>query len=176
MTLSSQFCNTYFQSNETTSDTPAGECHECLIRTVQEKLNSPFDYDSALEAEYRSFTSSCSITGFPYTTPAPIGSTTTTADSSAPTGCEGAMYNIRAGDTMNSVALAQNMSTEYLLVRNALSYNETGFPTTGQLCIQNKCAVHVVKASDDCYNLVRTYGINFAQLRAWNPRINGLCK
>lgn len=49
------------------------------------------------------------------------------------------------------------------------------FPTTGTLCLVNKCPVYTVLAADTCSSIAAAYNVTEPQLKAWNPVINAGC-
>lgn len=70
---------------------------------------------------------------------------------------------------------SQTVSTHDLITANGLNYSLQNFPTNGTLCIRNKCKVYVIKDGDTCDSIETTNKLNNAELRAWNPDINGRC-
>ena len=68
------FCNTWFQTGAANDTNP--DCNECVLKTVQMQLNSPFDYTESLTTDFSNITSSCSASGYPITSPAPISIST----------------------------------------------------------------------------------------------------
>ncbi|RSL71249.1 hypothetical protein CEP51_012088 [Fusarium floridanum] len=96
------------------------------------------------------------------------------ATSSSSSSCD-SQYKIQSGDTYLSVSLSQNVSTHDLITANGLKYSLKNFPASGTLCIRNQCQVYVVKDGDTCDSIQETTHLNFAELRSWNPYINGLC-
>lgn len=67
------------------------------------------------------------------------------------------------------------MSTHDLLTSNGLNHSVEDFPTSGFLCIRNRCETYTVKDGDNCKSIQSETKLNFAELRAWNPDINGRC-
>jgi hypothetical protein len=67
------------------------------------------------------------------------------------------------------------VSTENLLNSNDLPYLQAEFPSTGTLCIENQCELHLLSEGDTCASIASSAGISQVQLRAWNPNINALC-
>jgi hypothetical protein len=74
---------------------------------------------------------------------------------------------------MQSVSVAQKVSTDTLLNRNGLSYD--GFPKTGTLCIANTCSIYILKTNDTCQGIASASNITTTQLLSWNTNINPLC-
>lgn len=153
-------------------------CDLCLVKNLQYQAGSPYyDGPDILSSSlYESKTSSCGITGLPLTTTTQTIFTPTTPAVAAST-CAGTTYAIQAADTCHSISLAQNIGTSWLLQDNNLPAFCVGFPTTGNLCLVNKCAVYTVQTNDTCTSIAAssTPRITVAQLKAWNPVINAGC-
>ncbi|KAJ5024029.1 hypothetical protein J3E73DRAFT_259043 [Bipolaris maydis] len=161
-----QFCNTYLKSL-----TAAAECDECIIKSLQIQVNSPFAVDPGMRDNYASLTKSCQATGYPTSI-----ATSLLISSSLPTAtCSGTTYIIQPTDTFKSVPLAQSVSTEQLLNSNGLPYNTTLFPKSGELCISNKCKTHVLAEGDTCDSIAKKASISPVQFKAWNANVNQLC-
>ncbi|KAJ8110046.1 hypothetical protein OPT61_g7001 [Boeremia exigua] len=161
-----QFCNTYLKSLTT-----AAECDECIIRSFQMQVNSPFAVDPGMRENYASLTESCGATGYPTSI-----ATSLLISSSIPTAtCSGTTYIIKPTDTFKSVPLAESVSTEQLLNSNGLPYNATLFPKSGELCISNKCKTHVLAEGDTCDSIAKKASISPVQFKAWNANVNQLC-
>ncbi|KAH7179170.1 uncharacterized protein B0J16DRAFT_387001 [Fusarium flagelliforme] len=56
-------------SDKNGGPTPKQSCSECMLRTFQVELNSPFGYDEEFAEYYSSLTSSCQVTDYPFTSP-----------------------------------------------------------------------------------------------------------
>ena len=148
-------------------------CDDCFIKNLQFEASSPYYDGPALSSVYSSKTSSCHKTGFPLSTSsvsAPVPAPTTT---NAP--CTGKTYQIKAGDTCNSIAKSQQIGTAWLLMDNNLNAYCDKFPTKGSLCLLNTCDTYTVKNNDTCTEIVTANKITMPQLLAWNPIINLKC-
>ena len=148
-------------------------CDDCFIKNLQFEASSPYYDGPALASVYSSKTSSCHKTGFPLSTSsisAPVPAPTTT---DAP--CTGKTYQIKGGDTCNSIARSQQIGTAWLLMDNNLNAYCDKFPATGSLCLLNTCDTYTVKANDTCTKIVTANQVTVPQLLAWNPVINLKC-
>ena len=127
------------------------------------------------EDDFKSLLSSCSVpaSSYPYSfTP---GAPTTTDE--APTStialpeCEGTIYVVRDGDTCNSIAKAQSMSTDRLVEVNSMDYMCTGLHTGQRLCVQDTCELITVRKNQTCKDLVAGRGFTTVELISWNPYV-----
>lgn len=151
----------------------------------------PLKSDPDLAKTFTSLTKQCSKTGYAVTTPASTqwilwgsttGSPTATPTSSSvtvpkPTGCQGTTYTVKSGDTCQSVALANNLSTADLLMGNNLQAFCAKFPTSGNLCIPKsaKCKVYTVKKGDTCASIGTANKLTWTQVVTWNPIFGDSC-
>jgi hypothetical protein len=87
----------------------------------------------------------------------------------------GKKYDIRAGDTCNSIAEAQNIGTGWLLTDNNLQAYCANFPASGTLCLRNTCSTHLVQANETCSSIAGAHNITQSQLIAYNPVIASGC-
>jgi len=184
-----QFCDDIFRSwqadpysapNDTVQD-----CSDCILGLDQIQLNSPFGYDADFAELFSSQTASCGKTGYAFTTPAPYALTgsstmapsTTSASIPASTASCVATYTVQDGDTCNTVAQNNSVSTFDLLFTNGLSLDCNTFPDSGaSLCIPAQCDTYTVSINDTCNSIIATQGgITSAQFLAWNPSVNSLC-
>ncbi|KAL2850523.1 hypothetical protein BJX68DRAFT_255207 [Aspergillus pseudodeflectus] len=165
-----QYCNTWFE--QAVNETANAECDECYLKTAFIQAQSPLEPDPAeMQSMYASMSSSCSYTG-------PAATQTVTglliASPTATLSCD-SEYPVQPGDTFLSISLSQNVATHDLITANGLSYNLTGLPTSGTLCIRNQCSVYLVLPEDTCESISTANSISLAQLHSWNAVINGLC-
>ncbi|KAL2259269.1 hypothetical protein VTK26DRAFT_7116 [Humicola hyalothermophila] len=155
--------------------TEPSSCDECLAARLRMRAGSPY-FDGpvvASESLYESLTSSCGITGKPVTT------TTIDYSTSKPepteVSCTGTEYEIQSSDDCYSISAAQGVGTAWLLADNNLAAYCADFPTSGTLCITNKCDTVVVEVNQTCADIAGAAGITETQLKAWNPVINPVC-
>ncbi|KAK4139970.1 uncharacterized protein C8A04DRAFT_32541 [Dichotomopilus funicola] len=144
--ITQQYCDVLFLEwlNQPSSKlTDDQQCSDCMLGIMQQQLNSPFGYDEAFASAFVSVTSSCSKSGYAFTSPASyvaarIGSPT--AASASPTaaldpGCV-TIYTIQAGDTCESVAASQNVSTFAVYGPSGLKRACSSLPAVGQyICL-----------------------------------------
>ncbi|KAK3682791.1 hypothetical protein B0T22DRAFT_484813 [Podospora appendiculata] len=178
-----QFCDVLFMEwlnqpfDQLTADQ---ECSDCMLGVSQLQLSSPFGYDDGSASVHSSLTSSCSKTGYAFTSPAPYVTPATSTTSASPTaaldpGCV-RLYTIQAGDTCNSIAVSQNVSTFAV-------YGSSGFrdcaslPTGTKVCLLGQCVNYQVKAGDTCDGIIAAAGITVSpsMFVAWNTNINAVC-
>ncbi|PKY08970.1 hypothetical protein P168DRAFT_315012 [Aspergillus campestris IBT 28561] len=177
-----KYCNLVL-GNLTKND--GDQCHKCTLLKLRNEAQFPYGSGPKVYSEaYPSFTSSCGFTGYPVTAPPtskPSPSTsknsTSTSVSATPTSsaCKGEKYTIKKGDTCESVSKSQSVATMQLLLDNELQAYCHNFPTKGDLCIMNQCAVYTVKDGDTCKSVAKAHNITTVQLRSYNPWIDGNC-
>ncbi|OJJ37014.1 hypothetical protein ASPWEDRAFT_170511 [Aspergillus wentii DTO 134E9] len=157
------------------SESIESACDECLLKMPQIKLSNPYFYKKGLASRYASRTSSCSVSTLPIRTGSPVVLTSASASSSATPKCTAPTVPIHPGDTCDSIAAAQNISTWQLLSDNGLPGGCTDFPSNGTLCITGTCQTHLMTKNDTCQGIAKQYGITITQFRTWNPSLNGRC-
>ncbi|KAH7305459.1 hypothetical protein B0I35DRAFT_381589 [Stachybotrys elegans] len=156
------------------AEEPSG-CDACLAARLRMRAGSPYFDDPVVASEslYQSLTSSCSITGRPVTTTTIDFSTS--QPSPTDTSCDGDEYTIQAGDDCYSISEAQGVGTAWMLADNDLGAYCGDFPTSGTICITNKCENVKVATNQTCVEIATAAGITETQLKAWNPVINPVC-
>lgn len=85
------------------------------------------------------------------------------------------MYAIQAGDDCHSISISQGIGTDWLLTDNNLTASCVDFPTSGSLCLVNKCDIYTVATNDTCESVSIAQNATISQLKAWNPSINAGC-
>lgn len=183
--ISGLFCdNIFFSWLNQTDLTAAQNCSDCMLGVQQTQLNSPFGYDADFASAFQSTTSSCSKTGYPFTSPskytisqALITSTTLSSSSATPTSMCGSIYTVQPGDTCNSISLAQNVSTYSVIYSGGLDSACTTLLPGAILCLLPQCKLYTVQGTDTCSNILTAIGngVTGTQFLSWNPNINSLC-
>lgn len=97
-----------------------------------------------------------------------------TAPAATPT-CSGTTVTIKKGDTCDTIAEANSISTWSLLANNGLDGGCANFPTNGTLCIEGSCPTYVVSANETCSSIAKAHNITEVQLMSFNPQLNGRC-
>lgn len=144
-------------------------------------MNSDYGRNQFPLAAFSSLLSSCSVPPTSYTysyTPLPTATTTTTTtttSSSNPTACAGSTYVVQEGDTCESIALANSVSTDRMISRNHLDYACSSLAVGSSLCIEDTCTVYTVKANDNCDDIVQGQSFGKVQLLGWNPTLHQDC-
>ena len=146
--------------------TTAQSCSECWLGTQAFQLGSPLGYDDGLASNFASLTSSCNATGYTFTSPTPYalnGTATilsTVAASATPTTSSicTSSYTIEDGDTCNTVAKANNVSTFALTYANDLDIYCTRFAAVGStLCIPQQCKTYTLQGLDTCDSILANH-------------------
>ncbi|RDW93890.1 LysM peptidoglycan-binding domain-containing protein [Aspergillus mulundensis] len=151
------------------------KCDECRLRTLREKLNNGYFYADDLMEQYTSRTSSCEVTTIPTPNPSSVVISSAVAPTATAKPCEGRQVAIQQGDTCDSFAAANNVSTYRLLIDNKLQSGCANFPTEGSLCVIGSCQTHNVTKDDTCQGLASKYSITITQFRTWNQVLNSRC-
>ncbi|KAK6220001.1 LysM domain-containing protein [Colletotrichum tabaci] len=162
------------------SEAPEGpaepsSCEVCIAARLRMRAGSPY-FDGpvvASESLYQSMMSSCGITGKLVTTTTIDYSTSEPEPTEA--SCGGTRYAIQSGDDCYSISKAQGVGTAWLLADNNLAAYCADFPTSGSLCITNKCDTVTVGVNQTCVTIADVAGITETQLKAWNLVINPVC-
>lgn len=94
------------------------------------------------------------------------------------TTCVGTTYAIKSGDTCDSIATAQGLSTGGLIDANGLQAHCANLPKSGNLCIPTsaKCKTRTVKQGDTCAKVADQVGLTWVQIATWNPDFGSDCK
>ncbi|KAJ4286164.1 hypothetical protein N0V88_008108 [Collariella sp. IMI 366227] len=166
-----EYCDVLFaqwlnQPSPSAAEGPGRACSDCLLGVLQLQLNSPFGYDPDFASDFASRTSSCSKTGYAFTSPPPYTVTATGTSSSSPSafptgmldpGCV-SLYTIQVGDTCNSIAQAQNVSTFAVYGSHGIT-DCSNLPAGSKLCLLGQCLLHEVRETDTCDSIIAGAGI-----------------
>jgi len=156
-----------------------------MLAQIQLQLNSPFGYDEDTAEQFASVTSSCQKSNFQFTSPPPYTATSATATGTdpSPTADPGnsldsdcvTLYQIKAQDTCNSIALSQRVSTYAVYGPSGIKCN--ALPVGSKICLLGQCEQHKIVESDICDGIIAAKGeaIDPQMFVAWNPDINALC-
>jgi hypothetical protein len=90
--------------------------------------------------------------------------------------CTGKSIKINPGDTCDSVAETNNISTWLLLARNGLIEGCADFPESGSLCVENSCRTHKIVPGEDCSSVAKANNISAIQFISWNRQIDPACQ
>lgn len=166
------------------------DCDDCNLGPMVIQLQAPVAYNSAFASKLASLTSSCSATGYSYTTGSPypvatlssISTTVFTDNEMKPTGTVAPVilctspYTIQANDSCNSIAAEKNVSDYSLTYLNGLDKFCSDLPQPGNsICLPLQCAVHYLTYSDTCSGLIAQYQIDRVRFLSWNPNLDRRC-
>ncbi|KJZ69800.1 hypothetical protein HIM_10818 [Hirsutella minnesotensis 3608] len=178
---SNQFCAPQVDQWASSNGSASEGCKDCVLRTFQAELDSPLGYDADLASYYSSLTSSCGVTKYPISSPAPYtlpADSTTTSGAPAPTAACASHYTVKAGDNCNSVSTALGVSTSMLQYHNNIAADCSNFPIPGtNLCVPATCKLYTLQTNETCFGISQAHNGSFSatQLISWNPRINRDC-
>lgn len=185
------------------TSTTVDDCDDCTLGPLEMQVNSKIAHidarGDALVDRFHSLISSCSASGYSYTTPGPYGqalptaaatsknATTkasgpgqghkpanSTAASSNPAGWD---YVVQDGDTCNSIAAQNSVSTFSIIQANNNLDIWCRLLTPGKAISipEKKCIIHKVESGDTCRELGQKYGATEQQIIDWNANINKRC-
>ncbi|KAM3427181.1 hypothetical protein MY4824_009598 [Beauveria thailandica] len=165
------------ERNQTDPPTTAQNCSECAIAVQAKQLESPFGYNSDAASDFASTTSSCAVSIYSYATPTSYARNSTSGSPlPAPTCASGKTYVTQESDSCNSIAAAQNVSTEALISVNGLDVACNPMPAVGtSLCLPLTCKTYQVQPDDSCAGITAAENITLGQLLVWNPIISPGC-
>lgn len=144
------------------------------------QLESPLGYDTEFAEDFSSVTESCGASTYSYTTPPAYGTPVqpTSSESSTstvePIPCA-TPYTIGEGDTCETIAAAQNVSSFGLIDMNNLDIF-CHLPDAGkEICLPAQCHTHFLLVSDNCGTLIRQYNVTRVELVSWNSNLDPQC-
>ena len=150
-------------------------CDLCFIKNLQYQASSPFYAGPELGDVYASKTASCGVKNYPLSTVTLPYLTTTNEPTATNSPCSGTTYEIQSSDDCSSIASSQGIGTAWMLLDNKLPAFCKDFPTSGTLCLANKCDTHLLQMNDTCKSIASDAGITTTQLLSWNPSIDAGC-
>ena len=153
-----------------------------MLSIALTELNSSVGYTDDSAKEFASTTSSCKATGYPITTPSSYALNDTRTMTALPSATRPPLCitecKVKAGDTCNSIAHSQNVSTFGITYKNQLDAYCSLLPPEGtSLCLPESCEVYKVQPGDNCIDFVwrQSKDLTVSQLQSWNPNISSLC-
>ncbi|KAG8156449.1 hypothetical protein KVR01_013683 [Diaporthe batatas] len=192
-----------------TPTTAVDDCDDCMLGPLEVQVNSKIAHidarGDALVEKFHSLVSSCSASGYSYTTPGPYGQALPTAavtaaanttnnattmawgpgqnhkpaNSTAASGSRPASrdYVVQDGDTCDSIAAKNSVSMFSIIQANSNLDVWCRLLTPGKTISipDKKCLLHKVSAGDTCQILGEQYGATERQIIDWNANINKKC-
>ncbi|CAI7624471.1 unnamed protein product [Penicillium pancosmium] len=165
-----EYCLFHLQSTDSQD-----ECDKCGLRMFQAELSNSYFYNDDLAEQYSSLTSSCGVSTLDLPSPTKVVVQSPSASTPTPTVCNDRSAVIQPGDTCDTFAAANNVSTWRMLIENGLQSGCVNFPSNGTLCVTGHCQTHLATAEDTCMGVASKYGITITQLITWNSVLNNLC-
>lgn len=150
-----------------------------MLGPMRLMLENAISYDQDVEEDFKSITASCKAAGYDYTVPPAFASSqsppVTTAKPTDPTWCE-TKYTVKSGDTCDSIAAANNVSTYGIVTGNGLLASCDNLPEEGsQICLPPKCKTTRISYGDSCKALAETFDVTAVQIAEWNPNLDFAC-
>ncbi|KAF3055159.1 LysM domain-containing protein [Daldinia childiae] len=162
--------------NQTDQHTTIQNCSECELALQAKQLASPFGFSEEAASEFASTTSSCQASQYMYSIPTQYGLNATITAPLRPACADNTSYIIRDGDSCNSIAGANNISTESLISLNGIDLACNTMPAVGTtICLPTTCKIRELAVNDTCGLITADENITIGQLLAWNPIISPGC-
>lgn len=96
--------------------------------------------------------------------------------SSVPATCASATtYTVQAGDTCQSIAIANSVAQGTLWAINNLTPDCSLMAVGESLCLPKQCDVYTLEPTDSCWSVALANSIGFSSLLGYNPTINSDC-
>jgi LysM repeat protein len=152
-------------------------CDGCFFSSLAQVLGMPYSSGSLYSTALSHLQASCRTT-IAVTSPTKSTWSIPAATTPPPPGCKGTTYTVKAGDTCQSIAMAQGFSTTQLLHVNDLVAYCRSFPKAGStICIPNslKCTPYSLRVGDTCNRIAATNKVSYAQVVSWNPEVGETC-
>lgn len=154
-------------------------CSFCLGAKLRLMQSSPYSAYDQLHAERLEYINKVCGAGTGNSTaplPPPINPNGTTPD----TCVSGNKYTVKSGDTCNSIAQANAVSSSTLYYINPELLNCSAPDAGQQLCLPDRCeTTYMVKEADDCVTIaIRAEGSaasSWQDLVAWNAGLDDRC-
>lgn len=151
-----------------------------MLEAWRVQLESPLGYDEEFSEDFSSVTQSCGAPSYSYSTPTSYGTPIkrTSSESSTPTAeptpCA-TPYTVGEGDTCETIAAAQNVSSFSLIEENRLDMF-CHLPDAGTVtCLPAQCRTHFIMINDNCRTMERQYDVTRVQLVSWNSNFDPRC-
>lgn len=178
------FCDsTLTQWREQSDSQQEPDCHDCHLGPLRVQVSSPIGYDQERAASLASIASKCGSTAYTFTIPGAYGDVKPPARygkafastlATANTTCN-KQYVVKEGETCNSIAAAQGVSSLGIVEANNLVFGCKQLTVGKVLCLPKPCRTHTVGSRDICSDIASHYSITNEQLLAWNPVLNKNC-
>ncbi|TQB68082.1 hypothetical protein MPDQ_004049 [Monascus purpureus] len=152
------------------------DCSPCMYKYEAAMLDSPYGQVRYSPDTYSSLLSSCGVaaSSYPITDTAVatvLPSVTATTVSATATATCSSYYSVKSGDTCQSIATANSISTARFIIDNNLSTLNCSVQVGQQVCLGAECALHEVQANDTCSSILQNQAFYQVQLTSWNPTL-----
>lgn len=152
--------------------TSAKNYSDCMLGVMQIQLSSPFGFNEEFAQDFASTTKSCDSTGYSYISPAPYAVRTNEPVAIDEPTCLDP-FEVQAGDTCDSIAISQNISTFAIIKAGAFDPNCRNIKQGRSLCLPEPCDLYRLDYDDTCEGIVESHpGITATDLLSWNPNIS----
>ncbi|KAH8761309.1 hypothetical protein BGZ57DRAFT_993033 [Hyaloscypha finlandica] len=91
-------------------------------------------------------------------------------------GCaSGNTYTVKAGDTCESIAVANSVAQGTLWAINNLSPDCSAMTVGQSLCLPKQCDLYTLERNDTCWSIASAKGLSFSSILGYNPTISPDC-
>ncbi|KAK4441912.1 carbohydrate-binding module family 50 protein [Podospora aff. communis PSN243] len=152
-------------------------CDGCFLSSLAQVLGMPYSSGSLYSTALSELQVSCRTT-IAVTSPTKSTWSIPPATTLPAPSCRGTTYTIKAGDTCQSIAMAQGFSTAQLVEANGLVAYCRSFPGAGAtICMPDslKCTPYALRVGDNCNRIAAANKVPYAQIVSWNPEVGELC-
>lgn len=153
------------------------DCSPCMYKYEAAMLDSPYGQVRYSPDTYSSLLSSCGAvaSSYPFTDTAvatvlPSATASATVSVTATATCS-SYYIVESGDTCQSIATANSISTANFVIDNNLSTLNCSVQVGQQVCLGAECALYEVQANDTCSSILQNETFYQVQLTSWNPSV-----
>lgn len=146
-----------------------------MLGVVQTQLNSPFGYNPEFAADFQSMTSSCSASGYAFTSPTQyyVGANPEPTEEASTCSLP---YIVQPNDSCDAIALSKGIPTYSIIRAGNLNFRCTNLQAGASLCLPSPCDLYRVKYDETCESILAQHSyMDDISLLNWNPNINQLC-
>ncbi|KAI9146998.1 LysM domain-containing protein [Paramyrothecium foliicola] len=157
------------------------KCSACIFIYGSVMVESDYGRPKFPEKSFKAMLEDCNADPvdypYSYTSGPPGPSTTENPPSPSPTAfCQsGKKYKVKVGDTCDSIALANSVSSFRLIQVNNLDVACEMLQVGDEVCIRDTCKLATIKVNQTCSDFSEGTGFTSVQLESWNPELKNKC-
>ncbi|KAJ7186092.1 hypothetical protein C8R46DRAFT_1289630 [Mycena filopes] len=159
-------------------------CDPCFLEAAQLQLESPYATTPELATNWPGIQTRCSSTlsYVPPTLTIPPPSQyqfmVVNGTTEAPSLCIWGTYNVKEGDTCQSIAAERSIVIDQLVALNSLDQDCTLLPDRvgSALCLPQQCQLYTVKSGDTCDSIATAFKLVYSQVLSLNFQLDLACR